>query len=101
MRFGMDLPEIRLKRLIETQPRDPMGIIELLDSFKNAQEKGVDNIEFLRYPYSNQEAMNKLQNLGFEIDFDGFSLRERKKKFGFVSRDVKEILNAYKDTVFP
>ena len=45
--------------------------------------------------------MNKLQNLGFEIDFDGFSLRERKKKFGFVSRDVKEILNAYKDTVFP
>ena len=100
MRFGMDLPEISLKRLIETQPRDPMGIIEFLDSFKNAKEKGIDNIEFLCYPYSNQDAVNKLQNLGFEIDFEGFSLRERKKKFGIVSRDVKEILSAYKDTVF-
>ena len=100
MRFGMDLPEISLKRLIETQPRDPMGIIEFLDSFKNAKEKGIDNIEFLCYPYSNQDAVTKLQNLGFKIDFEGFSLRERKKKFGIVSRDVKEILSAYKDTVF-
>ena len=67
MRFGMDLPEISLKRLIETQPRDPMGIIEFLDSFKNAKEKGIDNIEFLCYPYSNQDAVTKLQNLGFKL----------------------------------
>ena len=95
------VPTIKLNSLLEIfSVREINANLFELSERLGSVEKGIDNIEFLCYPYSNQDAVNKLQNLGFEIDFEGFSLRERKKKFGIVSRDVKEILSAYKDTVF-
>ena len=101
MRYGMDIPEINLKRLIETNPDDPMGIIEFLDSFKLAKERKLDEIEFLQYPYNNNDAEEKLKKLGFVVDFTDFALRERRKKFGIISKEVKLLLEIYKQLNFP
>lgn len=101
MRYGMDIPEIKLKRLIETNPDDPMGIIEFLNSFKIAKDKEIDKIEFLQYPYNNKDAEEKLKKLGFEIEFNDFLLRDRKKKFGLISKEVKYLLDIYEELNFP
>ena len=43
----------------------------------------------------------KLKKLGFEVDFSDFSLRERKKKFGLISKEVKYLLEIYGELNFP
>ena len=95
MCFGIDAPEISLSRFINSFPDDPVGFSIFLESFKAAKEKGVDNIAFLRYPYTNQEAIEAFKTIGLEINMDGFALRERKKKYSPRSKDVKTILEIY------
>jgi len=100
MRYGMDLPEVSIGRLIESNPQDPLGISELLESFRHASEEGLDKVEFLRYPYSNDQAQQCLSKLGFDVDLDGFSLRGRKRKFGLVSKEVKQLVEVYENYDF-
>ncbi len=101
MRYGMDIPEINLKRLIETKPEDPLGIIDFLNSYLIAKKEEIDKVEFLEYPYKIKDAEEKLKKLGFEVDFSDFSLRERKKKFGLISKEVKYLLEIYGELNFP
>ena len=48
-----------------------------------------------------QHRKEKLKKLGFEVDFSDFSLRERKKKFGLISKEVKYLLEIYGELNFP
>ena len=100
MRYGMDLPEVSMNRLIETKRDDPLGIAEFLESFEHASKTGLDRVEFLRYPYTNAQAQECLSRLGFDVDFEGFALRGRKRKFGLVSKEVKQLLEVYEDYDF-
>lgn len=95
MCFGIDAPEIPLSRFINSFPDDPVGFSTFLESFKTARENGIDNIAFLRYPYTNQEAIEAFKAIGLEINMEGFTLRERKKKYSPRSKDVKTILEIY------
>jgi len=95
MYFGIDAPEIPLSRFINSFPDDPVGFSTFLESFKTAKENGIDKIAFLRYPYTNQEAIDAFKDIGLEINMDGFALRDRKKKYSPRSKDVKAILEIY------
>ena len=55
----------------------------------------------LEYPYKIKDAEEKLKKLGFEVDLSDFSLRERKKKFGLISKEVKYLLEIYGELNFP
>ena len=95
LRFGLDIPELSLRRLIESFPEDPLGIIGFLNSFKIAKEDGLDDIEFLQYPFTNQDAEAALARLGFDVDMNAFVLRERKINSRPLSNDVMELLEKY------
>jgi hypothetical protein len=71
-----------------------------LESFRNAKLNGIDKVAFLRYPYTNEEAILAFESIEVKIDMEGFSLRERKKKYSPRSKDVKEILDIYADFNF-
>jgi hypothetical protein len=71
-----------------------------LESFRNAKENNLDKVAFLRYPYTNEEAILAFESIGVEVDMSGFSLRERKKKYSPRSKDVKMILDIYADFDF-
>ena len=71
-----------------------------LESFRNAKKLDLDKVAFLRYPYTNQEAIEALKSIDVDIDMEGFSLRERKKKYSLRSSDVKSILDKYSDFDF-
>ena len=100
MCFGLNAPEIPLSRFLQTFPDDPIGFSMFLNSFLDAKKSEQDNVVFLRYPYSNQEASHALEQLGFNIDLSGFQLRERKKKFSPRTKDVKKILEIYSEFNF-
>ncbi|MDP6870170.1 MAG: hypothetical protein QGI21_05305 [Candidatus Poseidoniaceae archaeon] len=100
MRYGMDLPEVTMSRLIETNPQDPLGIADFLESFRYASKTELDKVAFLRYPYTNDQAQQCLSELGFDIELEGFALRGRKRKFGLVSKEVKLLLEIYEDYDF-
>lgn len=100
MCLGLNAPEIPLSRFLQSFPKDPVGFSMFLNSFLEAKNSGLDNVVFLRYPYSNDQANNALQQLGIDIDLSGFELRERKKKFSPRSKDVKKILEIYSEFNF-
>ncbi|MAY13338.1 MAG: hypothetical protein CMB21_06015 [Euryarchaeota archaeon] len=95
MHLGINAPEIPLSRFLQSFPEDPVGISTFLESFRMAKKNGLDKVAFLRYPYSNQEALAAFSQLGVNIDMNGFELRERKKKFSRRSKDVQLILEIY------
>tara|TARA_B100001971_G_scaffold178386_1_gene173270 strand:- start:1596 stop:2342 length:747 start_codon:yes stop_codon:yes gene_type:complete len=95
MRFGLDIPELSLRRLISSFPEDPLGIIGFLNSFKIAKEDGLDDIEFLRYPFTNQDAKAALARLGLDVSMDAFVLRKRKINPKAMSSDIMELLEKY------
>ena len=95
LRFGLDIPELPLRRLIGSFPEDPLGIIGFLNSFKIAKKDGLDDIEFLRYPFTNQDAEAALARLGFDVSMNAFVLRERKMNPKPLSNDVMELLEKY------
>ena len=100
MCLGINAPEIPLSRFIQSFPKDPVGFSMFLESFKIAKKNGTDNIAFLRYPYTNDEAVQALQSIDVDLDMTGFALRERKKKYSPRSKDVKSILETYADFDF-
>ena len=67
---------------------------------RQAKQEGIDQIAFLRYPYSNEEAIKAFQSIGVDVDMTGFALRERKKKYSPRSKDVKSILETYQSFDF-
>ena len=77
-----------------------MGFSMFLESFRQAKQEGIDQIAFLRYPYSNEEAIEAFQSIGVNVDMTGFALRERKKKYSPRSKDVKSILETYQSFDF-
>ena len=100
MCLGINAPEIPLSRFLQSFPDDPVGFSMFLESFRNAKSLGTDNVAFLRYPYTNDEALDAFKSLGVKIDMEGFSLRERKKKYSPRSKDVKAILDVYRNYNF-
>ncbi len=100
MCLGINAPEIPLSRFLQSFPDDPVGFDMFLNSFKSAKDNGLDKVAFLRYPYTNDDAKGTLEELGVEIDLDGFSLRDRKKKYSPRSKEVKEILEIYSNFEF-
>ena len=100
MCFGINAPEIPLSKFLQSFPEDPVGFSMFLESFRQAKESGLDKVAFLRYPYTNKEAIQALQSIDIKIDMEGFTLRERKKKYSPRSKDVKEILDRYSDFEF-
>ena len=100
MCLGINAPEIPISRFLQSFPEDPMGFKMFLESFKSAKENSIDNVAFLRYPYTNQDALEAFNQLGVNIKMDGFNLRERKKKYSPRSKDVKEILDIYSNFDF-
>ena len=72
-----------------------MGIIGFLNSFKNAKEDGLDDIEFLRYPFTNQDTEAALARLGLDVNMNTFVLRERKIDPRPLSKNVMELLAKY------
>ena len=73
MCLGINAPEIPLSRFLQSFPDDPVGFKMFLQSFKRANEEGIDNVAFLKYPYSNQEALEafaakkKLEEQRYEL----------------------------------
>ena len=65
-----------------------------------AKAKGTDKIAFLRYPYTNDEAIQAFESIGVNVDMSEFALRERKKKYSPRSKDVKSILALYENFDF-
>jgi len=100
MCLGINAPEIPLSRFLQSFPDDPVGFDMFLNSFKSAKDNGLDKVAFLRYPYTNDEAKVAFEDLGVEIDLDGFSLRDRKKKYSPRSKEIKEILEIYSNFDF-
>lgn len=100
MCLGINAPEIPLSRFLQSFPKDPVGFSMFLESFRNAKESGLDKVAFLRYPYSNEEALRAFEEVGIEVDMTGFALRERKKKYSPRSKDVKTILEIYQNYNF-
>jgi hypothetical protein len=100
MCMGINAPEIPLSRFLQSFPDDPVGFSMFLESFRNAKENNLDKVAFLRYPYTNEEAILAFESIGVEVDMSGFSLRERKKKYSPRSKDVKMILDIYADFDF-
>ena len=100
MCLGTNSPEIPLTRFLQSFPDDPVGFSMFLESFRNAKVNGIDQVAFLRYPYTNQEALDAFESIGVDVDMEGFSLRERKKKYSPRSKDVKAILDVYADFDF-
>jgi len=100
MCMGINAPEIPLSRFLQSFPDDPVGFSMFLESFRNAKENNLDKVAFLRYPYTNQEAILAFESIGVEVDMSGFSLRERKKKYSPRSKDVKVVLDIYADFHF-
>ncbi|MBT3657962.1 hypothetical protein OAO34_05915 [Candidatus Poseidoniaceae archaeon] len=100
MCMGINAPEIPLSRFLQSFPDDPVGFSMFLESFRNAKENNLDKVAFLRYPYTNEEAILAFESIGVEVDMSGFSLRERKKKYSPRSKDVKVVLDIYADFDF-
>ena len=100
MCLGINSPEIPLSRFLQSYPEDPIGFSMFLESFRNAKLNGIDKVAFLRYPYTNEEAILAFESIGVEIDMKGFSLRERKKKYSPRSKDVKAIIDKYAEFNF-
>ena len=100
MCLGINAPEIPLSRFLQSFPDDPVGFSMFLESFRNAKKLDLDKVAFLRYPYTNQEAIEALKSIDVDINMEGFSLRERKKKYSLRSSDVKSILDKYSDFDF-
>ena len=100
MCLGINAPEIPLSRFIQSFPEDPVGFSMFLESFREAKRNGIDNIAFLRYPYTNEDAINAFQSIGLDVNMDEFALRERKKKYSPRSKDVKSILETYQNFDF-
>ena len=100
MCLGINAPEIPLSRFLQSFPDDPVVFSMFLESFRNAKKLDLDKVAFLRYPYTNQEAIEALKSIDVDIDMEGFSLRERKKKYSLRSSDVKSILDKYSDFDF-
>ena len=100
MCMGINAPEIPLSRFLQSFPDDPVGFSMFLESFRNAKENNLDKVAFLRYPYTNEEAIIAFESIGVEVDMSGFSLRERKKKYSPRSKDVKVVLDIYADFDF-
>ena len=100
MCLGIDAPEIPLSRFMQSFPDDPVGFSMFLESFRKAKQDGLDKIAFLRYPYTNEEAIAAFESIGVEVDMTGFALRERKKKYLPRSKDVKSILETYQNFDF-
>ena len=85
---------------MQSFPDDPVGFSMFLESFRKAKQDGLDKIAFLRYPYTNEEAIAAFESIGVEVDMTGFALRERKKKYLPRSKDVKSILETYQNFDF-
>ena len=100
MCMGINAPEIPLSRFLQSFPKDPVGFSMFLESFRSAKENKIDQIAFLRYPYTNDEAIQAFDSIGVNVDMSGFELRERKKKYSPRSKDVKAILDIYADFDF-
>ena len=100
MCLGINAPEIPLSRFIQSFPQDPVGFAMFLESFRQAKQEGIDQIAFLRYPYTNEEATLAFQSIGVDVDMTGFAIRERKKKYSPRSKDVKSILEIYQNFDF-
>ena len=100
MCLGINAPEIPLSRFIQSFPEDPVGFSMFLESFREAKQNGIDNIAFLQYPYTNEDAINSFQSIGLDVNMDEFALRERKKKYSPRSKDVKSILETYQNFDF-
>lgn len=98
--LGINSPEIPLSRFLQSYPEDPIGFSMFLESFRNAKLNGIDKVAFLRYPYTNEEAILAFESIGVEIEMEGFSLRERKKKYSPRSKDVKAIIDKYAEFNF-
>ena len=100
MCLGIDAPEIPLTRFLNSFPNDPIGFAAFLESFKIAKQNGTDEIAFLKYPYTNHEAIQAFESIGVNVDMSGFALRERKKKYSPRSKAVKSILEIYENFDF-
>ena len=100
MCLGINAPEIPLSRFLQSFPEDPIGFSMFLESFRDAKQRSIDNIAFLRYPFTNDEANKAFDALGIEVDMNGFSIRERKKKYSPRSKEVKAILDKYQNFDF-
>ena len=100
MCLGINAPEIPLSRFIQSFPDDPVGFGMFLESFRMAKENATDKIAFLRYPYTNEDAIEAFESIGVDVDMTGFALRERKKKYSPRSKDVKSILEVYENFDF-
>jgi hypothetical protein len=100
LRFGMNLPEVNLKRLLSNYPEDPLGIKQFLSSFKEAKDSDLDSIQFLKYPYDINAAKVVFDNLGLPVDLSTFELRDRKKNWRRTSTEVSKIIDIYKKYSF-
>jgi len=100
LRFGMNLPEVSLKRLLSNYPDDPMAIKQFLSSFKKAKDSGIDSIQFLKYPYDINAAKTAFENLGLSLDLSTFNLRDRKKNWRRTSTEVNKIIEIYNEYNF-
>jgi len=96
MLLGIDAPEIPLKRFLNSYPEDPIGFKVFLESFKDSE----DEVYFLEYPYSNEQASIAFKELGLNVDLSNFALRERKRKWGRRTPEVQKILDVYSDFEF-
>ena len=100
MCLGINAPEIPLSRFIQSFPEDPVGFGMFLESFRIAKANGTDKIAFLRYPYTNEQAIQAFESIGVNVDMSEFALRDRKKKYSPRSKDVKSILEVYENFYF-
>ena len=55
---------------------------------------------FSKLATTNYDAKGTFEELGVKIDLDGFSLRDRKKKYSPRSKEIKEILEIYSNFDF-
>jgi len=60
----------------------------------------IEKTFFSKLANTNDDAKGTFEELGVEIDLDGFSLRDRKKKYSPRSKEVKEILEIYSNFEF-
>ena len=100
MCLGINAPEIPLSRFLQSFPQDPVGFSMFLESFRSAKQNSIDKVAFLRYPYTNEEAIQAFESIDVDVDMSGFSLRERKKKYSPRSKDVKAIIEKYENFDF-
>ena len=62
MIYGLDVPEISLTRILQSQPRtDPLGICRLIES--HARAGRLDRVSILEYPFNSRTLRSALKGL--------------------------------------